>query len=166
MSHGRESSAAESSSSSVLRVGLSLLQLLLFMVCVGVGGSYLERRQKQQAAAEAAEARRKREYAKAMADDSEEDGEQLGLVAPCEHDTDSDAQDVRRQLERLRLGRYADAFLEHGYDYWPEILRLPHSRLAVLVEVTGMAVNHGHRLREQLAAQREAMGIRQAGPSA
>ena len=157
--------SADGPSSSYWRVGVSLLQLLLFMICVGVGGSFLERRQKQQAEVDAAEARRKRAHEQAMIHDTEEECEQLGLVAAHEQDADAkdDAQDVRRELDKLRLGRYADAFLKHGYDYWPEILRLPRSRVAVLVEVTGMPINHGHRFREQLAVQREAMGIKQVG---
>ena len=97
----------------------------------------------------------------------EDESEQLGLVETGGVDAEDGHKggmpDVRRQLKLLRLDTYADAFEKHGFDYWPEILRLPPQRFAMMVESTGMSVNHAERLREQLACQRQAMGIKQAG---
>jgi hypothetical protein len=67
---------------------------------------------------------------------------------------------VRRELEKLRLGQYAEAFEREGYDYWLEILKLPKKRFVRLVFKTSMTANHADRLYEQLAIQRKAMGIR------
>ena len=69
-------------------------------------------------------------------------------------------ENVRRELEKLRLGQYAEAFEREGYDYWLEILKLPKKRFVRLVFKTSMTANHADRLYEQLAIQRKAMGIR------
>ena len=69
-------------------------------------------------------------------------------------------ENVRRELEKLRLGQYAEAFEREGYDYWLEILKLPKKRFVRLVFKTSMTANHADRLYEQLEIQRKVMGIR------
>ena len=69
-------------------------------------------------------------------------------------------ENVRRELEKLRLGQYAEAFEREGYDYWLEILKLPKKRFVRLVLKTSMSADHADRLYEQLDIQRKAMGIR------
>jgi len=69
---------------------------------------------------------------------------------------------VRHELTKLRLAKYADAFEQHGFDHWPEILRLPRDRFAKLVKLTDMTPNHVDRLQEQLKVQRRASGIQRA----
>ena len=69
-------------------------------------------------------------------------------------------ENVRQELEKLRLGQYAEAFEREGYDYWLEILKLPKKRFVRLVLKTSMTANHADRLYEQLEIQRKVMGIR------
>ena len=66
---------------------------------------------------------------------------------------------VAFELAKLRMDRYADAFMQHGYDHWPEILRLPPMRREMLIERVGMSANHADRFKEQLRVQRQAAGI-------
>lgn len=63
---------------------------------------------------------------------------------------------VRCELAKLQLEKYADAFEQHGFDNWPEIMRLPRDRFTAMAELTGMSKNHVDRLQEQLAKQRRA----------
>ena len=161
-SRPRRMTDASESVSSAVQVAFALLQLLIFVVCIGAASRFSERRQRQQAAADQMNAAKRRCLG---VDEGNEDSEQLGLVEVAADDDADDRQTVRRELAKLRLGCYTDAFLEHGYDYWPEILRLPSDRLAILVHVTGMSINHAHRFREQLVAQRLATGIQQMGPA-
>ena len=145
-------------------VAFALLQLLVFMVCLAAASRFLEQRQKSMVAAEQLHTKRVRDGT-CRSHGTEE--EQLGLVTTGGGELQAnDADEVRRELTKLRLGCYMDAFLEHGYDYWTEVRRLPSDRFAVLVHVTGMSINHSHRLREQRAAQREAMGIQQVTSAA
>ena len=66
---------------------------------------------------------------------------------------------VKHELGKLRLDRYASAFEEHGFDFWPKIMRLPPKRFAKMVETVGMAENHADRLKETLRVQRSVQGI-------
>jgi len=74
---------------------------------------------------------------------------------------------VRRALAGLKLERYVDAMLAHGYDDWNEVLAMTRAKLTKLVRRVGMAENHADRLRAHVAEHlssapptvREAMGV-------
>ena len=71
---------------------------------------------------------------------------------------------VLDELTKLRMERYADAFREHGYDDWREILKMPPRRVHGLIRNVGMAANHGDRFIERLEAQRKELNLRAVGP--
>ena len=77
------------------------------------------------------------------------------------HDAKGEAG-VRQNLERLHLDQYTSELLAHGYDDWPEILRLPEDRFQKLVRLTNMSANHADRLEEALSEQRRQRGIQRA----
>jgi len=67
---------------------------------------------------------------------------------------------VTAALSSLGLHRYAQAFEEHGYDSWAEMVQMSSSQLGKLASIVGMASNHVDRLVSAL--QREA-GVEPSG---
>lgn len=139
-----------------LRVFLfNLSQAILVLSCILGLVTWSERRDE----------RKKRELAELkrqeMMMEDGDDGEAASELTPARlgESPEDDMKEVAAELEKLRLGQYTKAFQENGYDYWPEILRMPRPRLAALVTQTKMSVNHADRLREQLSEQRKRLGI-------
>ena len=69
-----------------------------------------------------------------------------------------DSSYVAAQLTALGLQRYAQAFDEHGYDCWAELLLMGGDQLDKLAATVGMASNHSDRLRAALSKQRKTGG--------
>lgn len=139
-------------------IGILVLKLSLILglvMCIAV-------------AVKLSDARQQKTKARGMLSDQDDDKgascgiEMAELPEDGLHSGDAPAdgmEGVRLELARLRLDRYADAFEEHGYDLWAEIVRLPDHRLAKLVELVGMTANHVDRFREQLHLQRRSQGL-------
>lgn len=117
------------------------------------------------AQAAAAEARASAEEAQASAGDDARQASASGGDAPqASTDAASNAASgsmagVKHELQKLRLDQYCSKFEQLGYDFWPEIQRLPPKRFAKLVHGVGMSANHCDRLKEALADQRKKLGI-------
>jgi len=140
---------------------LQILVCVAGLICLGCLVKCSEDREKR---------RRQEAHAKSMLNDtddvaptSETEMAELAPAADCATEAVAEGMDgVRTELEKLRLGSYADAFQDNGYDHWPEIRLLPIARFDKLVKSTGMAPNHADRLREQCALQRKVMGLKMA----
>ena len=144
---------------------LIMLLSLIMIICVGACiFRWLERRQERLRGAKSM---------RLSTNDDDEEGpapDAPGLKPVAEAGSESreaasepraaGIENVRRELEKLRLGQYAEAFEREGYDYWLEILKLPKKRFVRLVFKTSMTANHADRLYEQLEIQRKVMGIR------
>ena len=128
-----------------------LLFVISILACIGWLVRCTERRHK-------ADLERKAELERHAQDSLE-----MVELAPVEEtEVAAGVLGVRQHLNRLRLDEYAEDFEQHGYDYWPEILRLSQDRFDKLVKLTKMSPNHIDRLREALASQRKERGIQRA----